>query len=232
MVYGNTYGKIMRSPSPSRDPVVADQSPASDVIRGKLAVELDPAAHCETLTDPTAAEVLRQEIRPRPGPDKGHDTLAECGECHTELRHTDNGQPRYEYRIAGLRPGCICPALLTDDCLARLETITDGTVTVRVTATGGEAFRELIGALEQRAPSVTVEWVLWNGESESDRPTTNDLTRRQREAVETALSIGYYERPRTATLEDLAKRLEITKSAASQRLNAAETKLVKSAFEP
>jgi predicted DNA binding protein len=56
------------------------------------------------------------------------------------------------------------------------------------------------------------------------------LTAKQREALELALERGYYERPRDATLSDLAELLGITKSAVSQRLRSAESKLVNHAL--
>jgi predicted DNA binding protein len=57
------------------------------------------------------------------------------------------------------------------------------------------------------------------------------LTAKQREALELALTEGYYERPRDADLGTLADRLGITKSAVSQRLRTAEIKLVESALD-
>lgn len=52
------------------------------------------------------------------------------------------------------------------------------------------------------------------------------LTEKQREAVQTAVEMGYYETPRSASPADLAETLGVTRSALSQRLNAVETKLV------
>ena len=52
------------------------------------------------------------------------------------------------------------------------------------------------------------------------------LTEKQREAVQTAVDMGYYDRPRNASLGDLADRLGVTRSALSQRLNAVESKLI------
>jgi len=57
------------------------------------------------------------------------------------------------------------------------------------------------------------------------------LTGKQRETLELAIREGYYDRPRDANLTDLAESLGISKSAVSQRLNAAETKLIKTTLE-
>ena len=219
--------------SARRDTGVVSQTTDSDVVRGRLAVGIDPERHCETLTEPTAAEVRWQEIGGRGGPVGGgrseHGPDFPAGECHTELRHTDGEQPRYEYVITEARSGCLCPLLAASDCLARPERISGDTLSVAVTARSGERFRSLVAALHERSPSVDIVQIRWNGnDSSADSP--EGFTQCQVEAVETAIATGYYESPRTATLEEVAERLGITKSATSQRLNAAERKLVQSTF--
>ncbi|MFC7057570.1 helix-turn-helix domain-containing protein [Halovenus salina] len=52
------------------------------------------------------------------------------------------------------------------------------------------------------------------------------LTDRQREALLTANEMGYFEIPRTASLEDVADELEITASSLSERLRRAHSHLI------
>lgn len=59
----------------------------------------------------------------------------------------------------------------------------------------------------------------------SDDPLTR-LSDRQREALETAYEMGYYEQPRQATHEDIADRLDCAPVTASDHLQKAEGKLV------
>ena len=54
------------------------------------------------------------------------------------------------------------------------------------------------------------------------------LTEKQRRTVRTAVEMGYYRTPRDASLGDLATELGVSRSALSQRLNAVESKLIKS----
>lgn len=57
-----------------------------------------------------------------------------------------------------------------------------------------------------------------------------DLTSKQLEALELAYSRGYYRQPRETDLTALAEELDVSKSAVSQRLRAAESKLVIAIF--
>jgi len=54
------------------------------------------------------------------------------------------------------------------------------------------------------------------------------LTPPQREALRTAYEMGYFEIPRTASLAEVAAKLDITASSLSERLRRAQTHLVES----
>lgn len=56
------------------------------------------------------------------------------------------------------------------------------------------------------------------------------LSERQREAVRSAIDVGYYDTPRRATHEDVATRLGCAPSTASEHLQKAEAKLVQVAM--
>jgi predicted DNA binding protein len=62
------------------------------------------------------------------------------------------------------------------------------------------------------------------------RPATR-LSDRQREAVEVARELGYYETPREATHEDVAAALDCAPATASDHLQKAEAKLVDAALD-
>ncbi|QIO24562.1 helix-turn-helix domain-containing protein [Haloarcula sp. JP-L23] len=69
---------------------------------------------------------------------------------------------------------------------------------------------------------VTIEWV-----REFHRMRSNArLTTRQRTALETALSVGYYEVPRTGTVQDVAEELGCAHSTAGELLRRAEAAVV------
>ncbi|MHB9285651.1 helix-turn-helix domain-containing protein [Halobacteriales archaeon Cl-PHB] len=62
-------------------------------------------------------------------------------------------------------------------------------------------------------------------------PPASALTDRQREALETALALGYYDQPRAATHEDVAGELDCAAPTASEHLRKAESRLVRAALD-
>lgn len=63
-----------------------------------------------------------------------------------------------------------------------------------------------------------------------DDPVTR-LSERQREALAAAIELGYYERPRSATHEDVADVLDCAAATASDHLQKAESKLVRAVMD-
>lgn len=69
-----------------------------------------------------------------------------------------------------------------------------------------------------------------SGMTETPEVTAATLTARQREAVEAALSLGYYDVPHEASYEDVAEVMGCAPSTAAEHLRKAEGKLMRSAF--
>lgn len=96
-----------------------------------------------------------------------------------------------------------------------------------------EALKELLRSIQTAGVDSTTTTITPATLSERTTVTVDldTLTEKQRETLEFALAEGYYERPREIDLGTLADRLDISKSAVSQRLRTAETKLITNAFE-
>lgn len=95
----------------------------------------------------------------------------------------------------------------------------DGSVEFDVTGSR-EQLASFSRALAASDLDSDVRWVV-------DAPSTSDLlTSRQREAIETAVSMGYYEVPRACTLSELAAELDVDKSTASGILRRANGRIV------
>ncbi len=96
-----------------------------------------------------------------------------------------------------------------------------------VTVQSRDELRSIVSELNAVEATVSVERLV-QGETTTHitEIETGTITDKQQEALELAASLGYYEKPRGADLGTIATELDISESAASQRLNAAETKLV------
>lgn len=91
---------------------------------------------------------------------------------------------------------------------------------VAVTVAGqSESLRAAYGELTDRIP-VSVEWA-GAYEPGAGGPLSR-LTDRQREAIEAARELGFYESPRGATHEEIADELECAPSTANELLRRAE----------
>lgn len=102
--------------------------------------------------------------------------------------------------------------------------IVDGRATWEVTAPR-DRLSELGEQLDYFDIPYTVDYVRQRVE---DEPL---LTDRQFRVVATAVEAGYYDTPRTCTLTDLADRLGIAKSTASETLHRAEGKIIRQFVE-
>lgn len=68
------------------------------------------------------------------------------------------------------------------------------------------------------------------GDGETDELLVAALTDRQREVIETAFGLGYYEIPRETTHADIAAALDLSGSTVDEHLRKAEAKLMEQLF--
>lgn len=97
--------------------------------------------------------------------------------------------------------------------------------------------REGVGRWEVTAPheklsefgrTLDAMGIRYDVEHVGDIEIQDELTDKQRETVETALEMGYYDTPRDASLSDVAEELGIAKSTCSGVLHRAEESIIKS----
>jgi len=89
------------------------------------------------------------------------------------------------------------------------------------------AIRELLSKYESVGAKPELKKV---GEYEGDEEPLDSLTERQREMVETAYEMGYYEVPRQVSTEELADELGVDGSTVSEGLQRAERNLLGTHF--
>jgi len=154
-----------------------------------------------------------------------HEGIFEC-----ELVHAEGDHGVVYAHAESTETELAMQATLSEGSLVTMPPIVvypDGSVVFRVVGEQGDLQRA-VEAVSADLPA-TVERL-----GDYDRPPERigaALTDRQTELLRTALELGYYDVPRTATHEDVADAAGCAPSTASEHLRKAEAALVRGAFE-
>lgn len=194
-------------------------APASVGIEGHLTaiLHVDPSAEYScAVADTDASEGVSQNLV----------HLSEGTECRADVR-SDSGETRFIK--SPISKKCICPVLQRYDCVSSIESVEHGELVLSLSFPDRDELAKIIEGLRDTGATVRLQRIT----TSDDKPTNTchsfeveTVTDKQREAVMVAIESGYYETPRGADLADLAEKLEISRSAVSQRLTAVESKLV------
>ncbi|WP_238479599.1 helix-turn-helix domain-containing protein [Natranaeroarchaeum sulfidigenes] len=155
------------------------------------------------------------------------------GCCHCDIRVTDEQGCTAIVQASGtIESDCFCSTFQRHSCVPQICSIDDDLVVARTYVDGRETVSELIRSLGEIADSVSLHRLTVAGEDGRDTVTfdLSKLTSKQREALELAVSRGYYDTDRSVDLATMADELDISKSALSQRLRVAQSKLVEDLF--
>jgi hypothetical protein len=112
--------------------------------------------------------------------------------------------------------------------------VDEGSMVVTAYVDDRGAVREVVTALREILDGVQlVKLAVVAGPDSTEQATVDlsALTPKQREGVQLAVVRGYFDDDVDTSLGDLAAELDISKSALSQRLRAAQAKIVTDAFE-
>ncbi|MFB6152657.1 MAG: helix-turn-helix domain-containing protein [Halodesulfurarchaeum sp.] len=129
---------------------------------------------------------------------------------------------------------CVCPAFCGDGCTPEVLSVERGAIVLGAYLDDRDVLSTVLEKVEDRAARISLRRLSAPNRSgqgtslETGFGSEISLTEKQREAVRTAVEMGYYRSPREASLGDLSEKLGITRSALSQRLNAVESKLIRS----
>lgn len=109
--------------------------------------------------------------------------------------------------------------------------VVDGALVLTLHLDGIEPLREVVADLETVADRVEVGYLVHaaaDDDSATDRTVVDrgTLTERQREVLQTAHEMGYFEYPREANATEVAKALDIGISTFAEHLAAAQGKLL------
>ncbi|QCC49466.1 helix-turn-helix domain-containing protein [Halobellus limi] len=123
--------------------------------------------------------------------------------------------PTAELMRRGDRPGIVVDT--------PIQINADGSL--RITYLGDELdLQDLFDSLTDDAP-FEIEVLETGSYSPDQHALTRLLTARQREVLETALDVGYYELPREATHESIAEQLDIAPTTAGEHLRKIERRV-------
>ncbi|EMA53544.1 helix-turn-helix domain-containing protein [Halococcus thailandensis] len=158
------------------------------------------------------------------------------GDCHADVRLADDGDSDAVIHMENVPDeACPCPILAAHGAVPNITRVADDQFRVECYLPDRGTLEPLVEELRSAVERLRLRRLqqLDHAETGSAELTTIDLsvlTEKQREAAVLAVSAGYYETPRQTSLGELADRLDISKSALSQRLTAVESKLAIAAF--
>lgn len=161
--------------------------------------------------------------------------------CHTIISYGDGEGPEEDgggavsIHTGTVEEGCTCSTVCGPGFTPIGLVVEDGSLVVRAYVDSRDRLTAVIETLREGDD----EWRLrrlttpdgalaGNGTRSSALLDELAVTEKQEEAIRAAVEMGYYSRPRDASLGDLASRLGVSRSALSQRLTAVESKLVES----
>lgn len=196
-------------------------------LRVTLSIEPSAELSCAVLELGVDGEEVKQDTICRDGCESG------CS-CRAEVSVTRDGHTDRQFVKGTVEENCICPIFRRNDCIAEIQAVQSGSLIVGVTISDRSALKTVFQKLKATGATVDLRQIRELDDKSSDRILeidTESITDKQREAVEAAHEAGYYDKPRRATLDDLADQLGISCSAVSQRLNAAETTLIDALYE-
>lgn len=152
----------------------------------------------------------------------------EKGTCNTVIA-SDAEANSDQYMQSAITPGCFCLQFHEVECVPTFERTNQNKVIVTVQIPDRETLKDLIRRVRATGASVSVKSILQSGSDSKDslEIDVSEVTEKQLEALEAAVETGYYDSPREADLEVLADRLDVSKSAISQRLKAVESRLTR-----
>ncbi|WP_265111760.1 helix-turn-helix domain-containing protein [Halosolutus halophilus] len=191
--------------------------PETPPLRATLEVEPASDGDCPVVSEaPNAAAVTR--------------SVTGDGSCHSEVTVVDGGDCERSYVSSATTSYCVCDTISEFDCVFDVEEVTNGSLVISLVVEDRSLLGRIVSALRKSGATVRLQRLAHrpnDGDATLEIDAT-DITAKQREAVELAVELGYYDRPRSATLTDLADHLGVSKSAVSQRLTAVELTLVES----
>lgn len=124
---------------------------------------------------------------------------------------------------------CLCSAFMSHQCVPILEAAHDDRIVISTYLSDRDVLKEIIGDLREIADDVSLKRLSTPDDNDTTDLRSVDLsllTDCEQHTLTVAIESGYYCSPRQTSFDELAAELEVSKSTLSQRLSAAESKLL------
>jgi len=146
------------------------------------------------------------------------------------------GDDRYSvYRFErDMEESCFCERIEEFGCPVVDTRAEDGGLRVVFRPSDLETLKEIVGTLREDFGELRLERLVRSGDpTESDTVVVDRdrLTDRQREVLEAAYEMGYFEHPKGANAQEVARALDINSATLRGHLSAAQSKLLESVLE-
>ncbi|MDR5656569.1 helix-turn-helix domain-containing protein [Halodesulfurarchaeum sp. HSR-GB] len=153
--------------------------------------------------------------------------------CHCEAI-VEDADTRVEHTTKDVSDPCVCSVFHENACVADITDAGERGLTITTYVRDRTVLEELIEDLNNVGDSVRLVEITSNYDGNIDKRVEqvdlSSLTEKQRSAAKLAIEMGYYQRPRETSLEEMAAELDISQQALSQRLGAVEEKLITQLF--
>lgn len=151
-----------------------------------------------------------------------------------ELLDSSNGTDPHRLKLQETVGNCACPTFWKNGCHPRFQIVEDMSANAEVFLPNRQTLRELIADLRQTDRNPRIRNLTFTGDendvAEIRSMNVRTLTEREMESIEFAVREGYYDRDRKISLQDIADEFDVNKSTCSERLDSAESKIVKQLF--
>lgn len=156
-------------------------------------------------------------------------------EVTDDLEEIFSYKTKSAFRFERSTEGCPCQDVQKFGCPLLDVYARDGALVLVFHATDVASLQEVLRELQDRWSNVTVHRLIRSGGRQSDDDLVfvdrNELTDRQKEVLETAHAMGYFDHPKGANASEVAEELGITQATFTEHLSAAQRKLLTSILE-
>ncbi|ELY91875.1 Bacterio-opsin activator HTH domain-containing protein [Natrialba hulunbeirensis JCM 10989] len=186
--------------------------------------------------DPTTGETVTEELVTDGRPEDDWPAAVDLESASDNFRVLFSDGSRTVYRFSR-ELGCGCPCECIEQFNAPIADVqtTDGALVLVFHVSSTDELQDIVTELQERFSDVQVQRLI---QARADRSKQDlvfvdraALTARQREVLETANEMGYFEYPKRANATEVADALEITPSTFTEHLAAAQRTLLDSVLD-